>query len=75
MKIYLPLLLALFTLTLSAPLFAEEEQTDSGKLTEEAAVALCEKQITAEEYPNEEERNKQIDQCITDNTAAPASTD
>ena len=74
MKYYLSLCTALLMLALSTSLFAAEEGS-SEKMTEEAAITTCEGKYTAETYPDEDERNKLIDQCVTDNTAAKASTE
>jgi hypothetical protein len=72
MKTKLLLCLAAFTLVASNALFAadEEEKLDSVELG--AVIAMCEEQYTPEIYPDDEERNRLIEQCISDNTPQPA---
>jgi hypothetical protein len=72
MKSYLPWSLAILLLAASgSTLMAEEKaEGESGKMSIEMIVENCEKQYNEENYPDPDERNKLIDQCIDDNSAA-----
>lgn len=58
-------LAAMITLASTAAFAADDDKSvDAG-----AVIAMCEDQYTAEAYPNDEERNQLIEQCISDNSA------
>ena len=63
---------ALFLLASTTIFAAEENETDAKAAEAEAVISMCEEQYTAETYPSEEERDKLIEQCINDNSPAPA---
>lgn len=82
MKRFLFLCMTTLALVISYPVFsADEDQNtdqatdqatdDSSKMSIENIIAACEAQYTAEMYPDTEERNKIIDQCV-DESAPPA---
>jgi len=77
MKSYLPWSLALLLLVAnSSALMAEEKAEGAGKMSIEAIVENCEKQYSEENYPDPDERNKLIDQCIDEKSAAqPAASE
>ena len=79
MKSYLPWLLAvlLFAVGSSTLMAAEKSSSDNGKMSIEEVVENCEKQFSEQKYPDEDERNKLIDQCIDEHpvSQAPASAD
>lgn len=79
MRSYLPWLLAvLFFIAGGSTLMAEEKSGDSGgKMGIEEVVENCEKQFNEQKYPDEDERNKLIDQCIDEHpiSKAPASAE
>ena len=64
-------LIALF-LFANGSLIAAEEQAegDQGKMSVEKIIEDCEKQYNEQNYPDADERNRLVDQCIDDNTAA-----
>lgn len=78
MKSYLSWALVLLFILLSNTTLMAEENTggESGQLSVEKIVEDCEKQYTEETYPDPDERNKLIDQCIDDNTGGqPAASE
>lgn len=62
-------LLLLSTTTLFA---ADEDNAKADDSDSDAVITMCENQYTMEIYPDDEERNKLIDQCITENSPASA---
>jgi hypothetical protein len=44
----------------------QEEQQSMSSQTGDEVVAMCEEKFTADNYPDEEERNKLIDECINE---------
>lgn len=64
---YAPMFILLIALS-STPLAQENTVNESGQLSIEKIVEDCEKQYSEQIYPDPEERNKLIDQCIDDNT-------
>lgn len=72
MKQFLFLCITTLALTISSPVFSadenKDEMDDPSKMTIEKVIASCESQYTAETYPDTEERNKLIDQCIEENS-------
>lgn len=61
--------MASLALSISSPVFSAEEgkeMDDSSKMMIENIIASCEKQYTAEMYPDTDERNSLIDQCVED---------
>lgn len=70
MKTTLLFCLSAFLLLATTTLFAADEKADASD--SDAVITMCENQYTAETYPDEEERNKLIDQCISENSPAPA---
>ncbi|WP_455374801.1 hypothetical protein [Kaarinaea lacus] len=78
MKSYLPWSLAVLLFVASgSTLMAEEKaEGDSSKMNIEMVVENCEKQYNEENYPDPDERNKLIDQCIDENSASqPAASE
>ena len=77
MKSYLPLSLAILLLAAnSSALMAEEKAEGGSKMSIEAVVENCEKQYSEDKYPDPDERNKMIDQCIDENSGSqPAAAD
>ena len=79
MKVYLPLSMAAVVLSLAvAPLFAADEQTGdtaSGTMKIEQVIAMCEEQNSEDKYPDIDERNKMIDQCIDENSSSTPQQD
>ena len=77
MKSYLPWFMALLLLVAnSSALMAEEKAEGGGKMSIESIVENCEKQYSEEQYPDPDERNKLIDQCIDEKSAAqPAASE
>ncbi len=74
MKVLLSLTLALFFLTSAASLLASEEQGGSGSAMKiEQIIEECEKKHPEGNFSDPEERDKAIDQCIDDKTAAQGS--
>jgi len=80
MKRFLLLCMTALALGISYPVFsADEDQNtdqaadDASKLSIEKTIAACEDQFPTESYPDTEERNKLIDQCVDE--SAPTSTD
>lgn len=74
MKTKLLLCLSALLLVATTTLFAaDENNADATPADSDAVVTKCENQYSAETYPDEEERNKMIDQCIGENS--PASAD
>jgi hypothetical protein len=73
MKTKLLLCLAALFLVATTNVFAADENDAEARANDsESVVAMCENQYTAETYPDEEERDKLIDQCISENSPAPA---
>ena len=72
MKTKLLFCLCALSLLATSVVFAAEEEGGMKESDAEAVIAKCEDQYTSEAYPNEEERDKLIDQCIADNSPAPA---
>lgn len=72
MKSYFSWSLAILLLAASGSTLMAEEKTDgdSGKMSIEMIVENCEKQYNEENYPDPDERNKLIDQCIDENSAS-----
>ena len=72
MKQILPWCLAISFLAICNPALSAEDsgKAEAEKMTIESIIASCEEQYTVETYPDAEERNKLIDQCIEDNSAA-----
>ena len=72
MKSYLPWSMAvlLFAATGSTLMAEEKADGDSGKMTIEMVVENCEKQYNEQNYPDPDERNNLIDQCIDENSAS-----
>ena len=70
MKTKLLLCLSAFLLMTASTLFAADEKADASD--SDAVITMCENQYTAETYPNEDERDKLTDQCISENSPAPA---
>jgi len=79
MKSYLLWLLAVFLFAASGSTLMAEGKSDGdgGKMSIEAVVENCEKQFDEKKYPDEDERNKLIDQCIDEHpvSQAPASAE
>jgi hypothetical protein len=71
MKSVLSCCLALVLLAMYSPAFSAEdtEASESAKLSIESIIASCEQEYTVEGYPDEEERNKMIEQCIEKSTS------
>ena len=73
MKTKLLLCLSALLLLSTSTLFAADEDNAKADASDsDAVITLCENQYTMETYPDEEERNKLIDQCITENSPASA---
>jgi hypothetical protein len=73
MKTKLLLCLSALLLLSTTSLFAADEDTAKADASDsDAVITMCENQYTMEIYPDEEERNKLIDQCITENSPAAA---
>ena len=72
MKTKLLFCLSALLLLINSSVFAAEEEGDMKASDAEAVVTQCENQYTADAYPNEAERDKLIDQCIAENSPAPA---
>jgi hypothetical protein len=71
MKTKLLLCLSVLFLVATTTVFAaDENDTEAQASDSDTVIAMCESQYTAETYPDEEERNKLIDQCITENSPA-----
>jgi hypothetical protein len=66
MKFVLACCLALCLAVFYSPAFSAEESdnSDSAKTSIESIIASCEQEYTVDSYPDEEERNKMIEQCI-----------
>ncbi len=79
MKSYLPWLLVVLLFVAGSSVLMAEEKSEgaSGKMSIEAVVESCEQQFDAQKYPDEDERNKLIDQCIDEHpvSKAPASAE
>ena len=79
MRQYLPSALALISLLVfgSTALAEEKAPNESGQLSIEKVIEDCEKQYSEQMYPDPDERNKLIDQCIDDNSVdqPPASAE
>jgi len=73
MKQFFFLCMAALALTISNPVFSADENkddmADSSKMTIEKVIESCESQYTSEAYPDTEERNKLVDQCVEENSA------
>jgi hypothetical protein len=66
------LCMASFALSISSPVFSADENKDMADPSEmaiEKIIASCEKQYTAEMYPDADERDKLVDQCIEENSS------
>lgn len=75
MKSYLSWSLALLILLAGSSSLMAEEKAE-GKMSIEQVVENCEKQYNEQNYPDPDERNKLIDQCIDENSASqPAASD
>jgi hypothetical protein len=79
MKRFLFLCMTILALGISYPVFsADEDQNtdqatdqatdDSSQMSTEKIIAACEEQFPADSYPDTEERNKLIDQCVDEST-------
>jgi len=77
MKAYLPLALASLLGLGVTPLFAADEQAGegSGKMKIEQVISACEEQFPEDKYPDVDERNKLIDQCIDEKSASTPQQD
>lgn len=74
MKVFLSWTLALLLLISATSLLASEEQGGSaGAMKIEQIIEACEKQHPEGNFSDPEERDKAIDQCIDDKTAAQGS--
>jgi hypothetical protein len=74
MKTKLLLCLAALTLMASNALYAADENDEKSESAELGAViTMCEEQYTPETYPDDEERNRLIEQCINDNSPQSAN--
>lgn len=71
MKHYSPWLLAILLLTAtgSNALAEEKAESESSQLAIEKIVEDCEKQYNEQNYPDPDERNNLIDQCIDEKAA------
>lgn len=68
MKVYMSVaFIALIMLGAGAVYSADEE---TSKMDIEKIIQLCEEQYAEDKYPDVDERNKLIDQCIDENTPA-----
>lgn len=73
MKQFFFLCMATLALIISNPVFSADENKDmddSSKMTIDQIITSCESQYTAEAYPDTNERDKLIDQCVEDNSAS-----
>lgn len=63
-------------LAINVPVLFAAEQDESGasKMNIEKVVDMCEGQYNESVYPDPEERNKLIDQCIEENSAGQESS-
>lgn len=68
MKSVLSCCLALVLLAMYSPAFSAED-SEADKAGIESVIASCEQEYTVEAYPDEEERNKIIEQCIEKNAS------
>lgn len=74
MKQFFFMCITSLALSISSPVFSADENKemdDSSNMNIENIIASCEKQFTAEMYPDTDERNNLIDQCVEDNSSNP----
>ncbi|WP_455199261.1 hypothetical protein [Kaarinaea lacus] len=72
MKQFFLLCMTLIALSASSAVFSAEDSKDMDESSNQAMdklIAACEKQYTADSYPNVEERENLIEQCIDDKAA------
>jgi len=72
MKQFFFLCMTALALSVSSPVFSADENKeadDESKMTVEKIIASCESQYTADLYPDTEERNKLVDQCVEESSA------
>lgn len=72
MKQFFFLSMTFIALSISSPVFSADENKemdDASSMAIENIIASCEKQYTADMYPDTDERNNLIDQCIEDKSS------
>ena len=66
--------MAILAINIPVLLAAEQDDSGAGKMNIEKVVEMCEDQYNESVYPDADERNKLIDQCIEENSTGQESS-